>query len=532
MTENKDSYLFVTDNQGLEEAIKELEGCRVLAIDTETTGLNPLTDKVRLVQLAVVDRPVIVVDLWQVTDSKPLKELLSGKAVKVFHNAKFDLKFLKRTGLPVKGRLFDSMLASKLLTAGIALRGHSLAELVKEYLDEDLPKELQVSDWSSELTKEQIEYAARDASVLLRLRDTLIPEIYDAGLKQVAKLEFDCIPTVVEMELNGIMIDREKLDTLNQLLEATQEELASTLKELFQRDLNANSPKQLLEALHALGIMVKSTSRYTLTPLAEEHEVINFILQYRKAAKAVQAFSSKLPGYIHPQTGRIYPEYNQLGAVTGRFSCKHPNLQQIPRDKHFRACFIHPSGYKLVIADYSQIELRVAAEISQDKTMIKAYKDCLDLHQLTASLVTDIPLEQITKEKRQAAKSVNFGLIFSMGARSLRSYARNTYGVEMTIEEAELFRERFFSSYEGISKWHEKLRYQKGKETRTIAGRRRQWEKWPWVTSRSNTPVQGTAADILKRALGLLPEALNGTEARIIATIHDEIILETPEGIA
>ena len=181
------------------------------------------------------------------------------------------------------------------------------------------------------------------------------------------------------------------------------------------------------------------------------------------------------------------------------------------------------------MADYSQIELRVAAEISQDSRMIAAYKQGQDLHKLTASLIMDKPLEEVTDDERQAAKAVNFGLIYGMGAKGLQSYAQNTFGVNMTEQDAIIFRARFFTAYQGLNQWHQREKQSARRETRTLIGRRREWNDDPKLTEILNTPVQGCAADIIKKALTMLPDALNETRAMIIGCVHDEIILEAPE---
>lgn len=179
------------------------------------------------------------------------------------------------------------------------------------------------------------------------------------------------------------------------------------------------------------------------------------------------------------------------------------------------------------MADYSQMELRVAAEISGDSKMIQAYQSGEDLHTLTASLMMKISIEEVTKYDRQAAKPVNFGLIYGMGAQGLKDYAKNSYGSEMSLAEAKVFRERFFEAYIGVSEWHAKTKRMRTRETWTLGGRRRVWEKYPRITELYNSPVQGTAADIIKKALTLLPEVLDGTDSRIIGCVHDEILLET-----
>jgi DNA polymerase-1 len=202
----------------------------------------------------------------------------------------------------------------------------------------------------------------------------------------------------------------------------------------------------------------------------------------------------------------------------------------MPRTAAFRRCFIAPPGSRLVIADYSQIELRVMAELSGDPRMLAAYQAGEDLHRLTAALLLDKAMDHVTRAERQAAKAVNFGLIYAMGVEGLRGYAQHSYGVTLTPEEARSFRERFFAAYGGVAEWQQQIREALPlTESRTLSGRRRQWTEPPGIAARYNTPVQGGAADIIKRALGLLPQALQGTGAVIVGTIHDEILVEVSE---
>jgi DNA polymerase-1 len=540
-------YRLITDFRNLPQALEPFLQSQMLAVDTETTGLDPLVDHIRLIQLAIPDHPVVVIDLWQIPESarEPLHALLAGSALKIFHNAKFDLQFLQQAGLTVHGPLFDTMLASQLLDAGVYSRRHGLADLTQHFLGVQLDKDEQASDWSREpLSPEQIAYAAMDAAVLLPLREALLPHLETAGLMDVAQLEWAALPAVAEMERTGIGVDRQTLDCLRQRLTTETDQAADTLRALLQPDdamghatlfpltedaLNLDSPAQVLEALQALGIPVTNTRRGTLMPLAATYPMVKALLEYRRVRKAL-TFATRLPDHIHPGTGRIHATYWQLGAATGRFACSDPNLQQIPKTRPFRACFLAASGHRLVIGDYSQIELRVVAELSRDARMVDAYRHGEDLHMLTASLLLDKLLEQVTKQERQAAKAVNFGLIFAMGAAGLQAYARNVYGVTLTLDEAAAFRDRFFAAYPGMVEWHRRIREEGSpRESRTLSGRRRQWADTPSVAARYNTPVQGTAADITKQALASLPEALAETDARIIGTVHDEILVEAPE---
>jgi DNA polymerase-1 len=519
----------------------------IIGIDTETTGLDPLTDRLRLLQLAAPGWPVLVIDLWQIPDGtrERLCQLLTSPTlVKIFHNTKFDLKFLRQAGVPVQGPFIDTLLASQLLDAGLWSRRHGLAEIVRHFLHAELAKDLQNSDWSGDLTPDQLQYAATDAAVLLRLREVLLPALQAAGLAEAAILEWQCLPAVAEMELSGIGVDQAPLTTLGQQLDLEATQAAATLTTLLQaipsveqgalftappEVINLDSPSQVLTALQRLGVPVESTSQWELAALAGAFPVIQALLAYRHAKKAL-TLASSLATHIHPTTRRVHATYWQLGAATGRFSCSDPNLQQMPRTAGFRQCFIAPPGSRLVIADYSQIELRVMAELSGDPRMLAAYQAGEDLHTLTAALLLNKAMDQVTRAERQAAKAVNFGLIYAMGAEGLQSYAQHSYEVTLTLEEARSFRERFFAAYGGIAEWQQQIREALPlTESRTLSGRRRQWVEPPRIAALYNTPVQGGAADIIKRALGLLPQALEGTGAVIVGTIHDEILVEAPD---
>jgi len=430
--------------------------------------------------------------------------------------------------LHVKGPLLDTMLMAKLLHAGLKDRSDELSDLAVEYLGEDLPTEKAFS-WQGHLTAEHLDYAARETQTLAKLCKVLIAKVKESQLEATARLEFDCVRAVVEMELNGMLLDLSRLDLISRKLKANKDKAENALKAYLGNDINLDSPEQIRGALKGLGIEVEDTKEATLEPLAGIHPVIEAVITYRKASKAFQAFANNLPRHVNPVTGRIHADYQQIGTVTGRFSCRNPNLQQIPRDKAFRSCFTAPPGHKLVIGDYSQIELRVAAEIAGERRMIEAFNQSLDLHRLTASVVSGKPLEVVTVSERNAAKALNFGVLYGMGPEGLRKYARQSYGVDLTVEEARSHLERFFLAYPTLRKWRNTVLQDSSRETRTLGGRRRLWPSKPPATELLNTPVQGTAADITKKAMAMLPEALIGTGAKIVGTVHDEIILEVPQ---
>ena len=554
------AYLLVADEAGVADWVSRLPSPRgelVFGVDTETTGLDPLRDRVRFLQIAASapagsapsapDTPVLIVDLLnargdRTTLNHQLNALLALPALRVLQNAKFDRKMLASEGIRLPDPVFDTMLAAQLLRTPDGPSRAGLDELVRHYLGGSLPKKEQTSDWSGPVREEQLAYAARDAQILLPLHRELAARLAKAGLDDAADLEFACMGAVADMELAGIRLDLAcwsalRADTERARDDALERIYAFTGKPLVQTTLfgetvaygpKLDSRKYLLDLLHAHDIPALDTSRHALFPFADS-PLVTAVLDWRRAQKSLSAFLVSLPASVHPATGRLHPQYGQIGASSGRMSCSGPNIQQIPRDPAFRRCFVPEPGFVFLVADYSQVELRVAAEIAGDTRMIDAYARGEDLHRLTASLLSGKPLADVTKTERQAAKAVNFGLLFAMGARGLQDYAAEQYGVPLTLEEAERFRARFFEGYPGISAWHRSLRDHPPTESRTLSGRRIPLGPDTSLSTLCNLPVQGTAADIVKLALGRLSRELSGTAARIAACVHDEILVEAPE---
>lgn len=542
-------YQLINSAAALETALRPFGEAKVIGIDCETEGgTDPHQAKIRLVQLAIPNHPVVIVDLAAIdsADLSPLRQLLRGNALKVGHNLKFEWMMLTQAGLQPSRPFFDTYLAYRVLTAGLKCT-LSLEAIADQLLDVKLDKSLQTSDWSGELTAAQLQYAAIDAAIVLPLRTYLKRKLKRALLWETALLEFACLPAVAQMELNGMLLDKAQWQLLKVELEQQRTKLAKELSSLqipspikqisllpeFSNSINLRSPKQVLAALQAQGISVSSTNTQTLIPLANEYPVIQALLDYRSLSTRISTFAEGLPQHIHPVTGRIHPNWFQIGAKSGRFSCREPNLQNIPRNKATRQCFKPASGCVLVKADYSQIELRIMAKVSGDRLLIAAYSKGEDLHKLTASLVLGKRLSDINSEERQLGKIINFGLIYGMGAKKFKNMAQVEHGRLLSLKEASLFRKRFFESYAGIAEFHKNVRHNwlKGmRESRTLGGRRRLWSKdsKPMLNEMLNNPIQGLSADITKLALAKLFTPLNRTAAKLICVIHDEILLECP----
>jgi len=337
------------------------------------------------------------------------------------------------------------------------------------------------------------------------------------------------------MELIGFCVDRKKLEEL--AADATQErdQVAQTVNNFLEtRDVNLNAPAQLLKALQGLGIALKNTNEGSLSEC--RHPVATAISGYRKWKKLKEDVESRIHE-IRPD-GRIHGQFNPLGTDTGRFSSSEPNMQNITRGE-LRTAFVASVGNVLVIADYSQIELRAAAYFSRDKRMIEAFIKGEDLHINTASIVLGKSEKEITNEDRQLAKALNFGLLYGQSAEGLVRYAKTSYGVEMTEKQAAKTRAVFFKHYDGLARWHAKawgeVECTEVAEGRTILGRRRlinpEASNWERFQAKTNLVVQGACADGLKLALCEIHKALP-KDAKIIATVHDEIIVEAPEAQA
>jgi DNA polymerase I len=545
-------FRLVRDAEALAETCAELERLSAVGFDTETTELDPYKGELRLVQLSG-GKTTVVIDLRplaQYGDIKtsaevaPLRSLLAAETPrKIAHNAKFDAKWVRHHLGTELGGVFDTYLASQLISAGDTDRRHSLADVAQFFLGTEMDKTEQLSDWSAaELSSSQIEYAARDAAIMLDLQAQLVERLTADGLINVAKLENQCVMPIAEMELNGVYLDAERWRTKLDQVRKSQTVVADELQEmlsagvaqasLFGRaEINLDSQVQVAEALTGLGVPMPETTRaWQLQPLAAQYPVVAKLLEYRGVAKSLSSFGENILEFIEPKTGRIHADFRQIGAPTGRFSCSNPNLQQIPHEEEYRRCFRAPEGRKLVIADYSQIELRILADFSDDRKFIDAFVSGADFHAATAALVFGCKTDAVTEDQRSFAKRLNFGMVYGVGASR---FAMMT-GLSQT--EAENIMRRYFGTFSGLDAY---LRESGRKviaerNARTAAGRllrlRFDENDRQQVASAKrygvNMPIQGTSADILKRALRLLHDDIRGTSARLVNIVHDEIVVE------
>lgn len=568
--------------QGIQH-LSRFDKAELIAFDCETTGLQPVYGGLRLLQLASpsVDQP-LVIDCWQLSDDDwiTLEEFFGVARVYVAHNASFDLGWLQEHEIIPAGDVLCTMLASRVLTNGMFNIRNGLQPVVKRYLKIDISKEEQTSDWSAaDLRPEQLEYAAKDVVVLLDLYFEMRKRLADGALMSPWRLECKALPAMALLWRTGLPFNREKLLQLQQDLIKDHERLkeefieqldgalpegsklprlldgsfnlnikASGSKRMDNRveaGFNLNSPKQLLAVFTALlgeepvdANGKASASRQALRDYAADHAVVAKYLEWKRVEKRRQMVESLL-SHQSPD-GFIRAGYLQAGADTFRMSCMHPNLQQVPRDSRFRECVEAPAGWKLVVADYAQMELRLAAAEAEDELMIRAFQDGLDLHTLTAMQIYGVGEDEVTKDQRQIAKSANFGLLYGSGAKGLRNYAGGM-GIQMTHEEAAKIRDKFHAAYRGIHNWQQKaarasdktkgdpfaeVRIRVSNLRRLLPGENNK------LTTRCNTPIQGAGAAVLKRTLGKLWPLLQADGPDVVklaGVVHDEVILLVKE---
>jgi DNA polymerase I-like protein with 3'-5' exonuclease and polymerase domains len=800
--ERTESYRLVTAAEDLAAIAKALQAAEAVGVDIETTALSPRDGGVRLLQLATPEKTFII-DVFEVPDLSPLREVLEDGPVKTLHNSKFDWQFLHALHGISLSPVFDTMLAAQVLSGGNYAASYSLEAVAERYLEESLDKSEQRSDWSGELSEAQLEYAARDARVLLPLRERLAEALEEEELGRISDIEFAAVATIAEMELAGVKLDVKRWKELEITVRERRDRAAEHLESFFPPPegvlpleglgprLNLNSPKQITDAFKTLGIDLPDTKVWTL--LKVDHPAAKALLEYRELQKKLGTYLETYPTFISPKTGRIHANFLQCRVPTGRLACiaegslvdaprdllryprgipiedvcegdhiysfdsdgipkprkvlhalrqgrkkvlklvwrggantsylgemkatpdhlvrlasgaykrmdelqpgdkltwmrrsvsdeyawlrwagmesiavrehKHlargetvhhkdgnklnnspgnlegmlrsehsklhprsptfkgcpyseeelapmlsrgiarasnvfphdystlkrwaslygievadmrrrqlhhienhhvvavrdegeevetydlsveetpnfvvneicvhncaaPNIQQIPHEDEFRRCFVAEDGYTLVIVDYSQIELRILAEVSDDPAFVSAFQRGDDLHRLTAATMYGIPMEEVTKEQRSDAKRINFGLMYGRGARSLSAQ------LGTDEERGRQLIDEYFANYPKVQRFLQRTanRAVRDRTLRTLAGRVRKFGNDPIVDDRGamrreamNFPIQAASADIAKLALVYVREDLEGLDARLINSIHDEFVIECAE---
>jgi DNA polymerase I len=547
-------------------AIKELlKQNTLLGLDIETyklpefirdkqAGLDPRKSGIRLVQIYDGEKTVYVFDILKLGGLSVLGLGIWEKPM-VAHNAMFELKHLYHNGVFLK-RIGCTLLADRVLNGNrIELKeslglskSAGLKDLAKELLHLDVSKEMQTSDWSQEvLSNEQIEYAALDAVLVTKIFTYQREQLKKKDLVSVYTLYRDAQHPVACMEINGVGFDVIKHRELTQVWEKKKRELENILQGVIGNEINLNSGKQVSKWLEAF-LMAEdlktwpktrkgqlSTSMSTYESYEHKYEIFSTFIEYGCITKRISSFGESFYQFIDPKVGRLYGSFSLGSTATGRMASSKPNMQNIPRE-NFRHLFCAKEGYVLIGLDYSQQELRVAALVSKDPALLHIYEMGEDAHINTAATVLNIPKECVTKEQRQLAKALNFGLLYGQGAKGLMDYAKRNYDVVISLEEAEKLRNKFFTGYNVLRNWQRRtgnLVEITGK-TRTKLGRTRDFnreQKSYQFTVALNHPIQGAAAEItLKALVNLFP--LLCADCRLVNCIHDEILLEVKESRA
>lgn len=493
-----------------------MDKSNIVFIDIETSSLDFMKGAIRLVAFTNESNEVLTIT---VVDYELKKTLKDKSILKVFHNAKFDVEFFTHHGYEVNNYSCTLVMAQVLGEKELSLKA-----LCNKYLGIAMDKSLQHSEnWkTTELSQEKIDYAIKDVINTQSLYYELLNKITEKNLLETYERERRALPSIVMLELNGIKMDFEQW---NRVLDSDRElcyEIEKDIKEILNSDeLNLNSPKQLVEALYTYGIKLHSTSDDELAKHSESHAVVKLIRKYRKLKTKIKTYGDKLIPFIQ-EDERIRGSWWLIGASSGRMSCNNPPLQAMPGSS--REFFVAEENYKLVCADYSQIELRVLASISKDEKLIKFFKKEIDLHIGTASSVFNKSVEEVTKEERQIAKSLNFGIIYGITAYGIQKNLRKS-DLDVSLEEAEEYRLEFLKVYPKVRELQDNLL--KADYIRTLGGRR--WKGSTLsMTQRLNFPIQGSAAEGLKEALALLVDNMKPTW-KLVTVVHDEIVLEVRE---
>jgi len=556
----------------IEKLIKlrqKLEGAKHISFDTETTSTDAMQAKLVGISLAVeigsafyipVSHKGNAPQLGMGEIAQTLQPAFSNlKIPKIGHNLKYDCLVLRNHGIEVAPLGFDTMIAAWVLDPGSHNLGlKKMAELELNVTMTEI-KEL-IGSGRKQITMDAVSvadvaaYAGADADVPLRLQEILHDRLEKNDLLEIFQtLEMPLIPVLIDMEFAGIAVDGSFFKSYADELKIRILTIQKGVYRLVGYDFNMNSTQQLSDALFKNLHLTPpdssnktksghySTAASVLEGMHDQHEVVSLILEYREISKLVSTYLEALPRQINPKSGRVHTSFNQTGSVTGRLASSDPNLQNIPTRTEMghkvREGFVAEAGKVLLSVDYSQIELRVAAHMAEDKAMLEAFRKGQDIHSTTAAAIYNVPLEEVTKDQRRHAKAINFGLIYGMSPFGL------TRTTELTLAEAENFVKAYFEKFPGVKKYLDNIRKVAAEQgfVETMLGRKRYFPQLKnpstaQVRARAereaiNAPIQGTAADIMKVAMIRLPAALENAKlhARMLIQVHDELLLECPK---
>jgi DNA polymerase I-like protein with 3'-5' exonuclease and polymerase domains len=548
---------YVVSTEEAKRHLEFIERHPLIEVDTETTGLDPFTDKVVLLQIGVGGKPFVFDVRQGRVDPSIFKGLFLNKGIlKLLQFAPFDVEMVKTNfGYTIKN-IYDTHLAEQLLYLGLSPTAN-LQYMIAKYLHLFMPKDVASSfkDYNQEYQDYQLRYAANDVVGLNEVRHQQLNKLRKDNLMRVAQLEFDFIEPLTEMELNGMLLDEAQWRGILSEMELARDVARLHLNEVFEPTvnqttlfevslLNLDSPLQLVKTLNHAGIPVQSTDIKELKKF-QKNPLVKSLLDYRKYEKFITTYGEPMMARRHPLTGRLHTTFKQM-VDTGRLSSSDPNLQNIPKEQKYRSCFVARPGYKLITADMSQAELRILADYSRDPVFLEAFALGMDLHGRTASDLFGVTYDVVMKDDkmpddnpdkrgyRGKVKALNFGLVYGLTKVGL--------SLRMGIgeDEAQAFIDKYFNKYQKVEKWlKEAARFAVLNRYSTTKSGRRRYYKLPDSSDPlfnkirggierqgKNHPIQGSNADTIKQAMVFVVEKLKGIDARLLLTVHDEIIVE------
>ena len=557
-------YHIINTTPALDELLNRLSAAKSFAFDLETTSLDTMSAQLVGISLSPARGEAYYIPVghvgWGEVEQLPLEQVIArlkplledNTSAKLAHNGKYDMEVLAEYGITVKNLTFDSMIAAYLLSEkSLGLKALAFSKLAIEMT----PITDLIGSGAKQISMSQVEvaraadYACADADMTGQLAELLEVELHQQGLWQLfSQVELPLVPVLVHMERNGVALDTELLRQMSHRLGEQLLKLEAEIYNSVGHQFNINSPQQLSAVLFEELRLTParktkggySTGAAVLEELRGTHPIIEFILEYRQLNKIKSTYIDALPNLINPKTGRVHTSFNQTRTATGRLSSSEPNLQNIPvrgeLGKEVRQAFIAPPGSYLLAADYSQIDLRALAHLSQDKSLLDAFHRDEDIHTATAAQVFGVEPSEVTPDMRRVAKTVNFGVIYGMSDYGLEQ------ATELSREEAAQFIAAYFEKYPGVKQYLESTKEQAREKgyVQTLLGRRR---SIPEINSSNrqvreaaermaiNMPVQGTSADIIKVAMIQLDREVDKRQlkSKMLLQVHDELIFEVPE---
>lgn len=555
--------ILIESDGELENIIGLFNKVDITFCDFETYGLDPKVDRIRLIQIcSPALRKTIIIDLNYINNIEPIRNfLLNPNIKKVFFNAKFDSEMALSWLNAYPENVIDLMLASQLLQKFGVKQRHRLVDVVERHLGIELDKTYQASDWSGELSEEQLDYAAKDTEIMVDLYDVLKKLIHDVGMDDAWQVENDCVLASASMGLHGFLMDPIALNVIKGEIETKlltiENEVAKFLPHK-QPSLFGPVPVKLTSHIDlkaalkkAFNVDLEKVNADELQKIrAKNPKLIDMLCEHATLRQNYSTYVVGLLGFVNPITNRLHPDLYQLGQPTHRYRASKPNLLNIPRtttygpdcpktsfcySQHsFRECFKAAEGNRLIVADGDQLQLRIMGDITNEPIFIDAYNRNIDIHSLTASIIFGRPVSTEDKDDRYAGKGVNFALVYGAGAPKLQTYLRSKHGMELPLRKCQDFRSKYFQKYSRLNQWYEEQRTKVILERKlTVEGGRTIFftDEQMLVNEPINFPAVLVEQSGMKRAMGTIVRRFfkELKTAKLVAAVYDEVVAEASE---